>query len=242
MGPGYGMPFSFGQGPGFGSGYPGGFYGMPRPPMPFERTPRRGPDAPAYRSAPRGPGYGMPRPGYGMPRGMMPGYGMPQQGMMPGYGRAPQGQPGAMAPGMGQAMSMQDLVEKAKASKQFETLIQAVQAAGLVETLKGEGPFTVFAPKDSAFAKLPEGKLEALLDNPDELAKVLKYHVVSGVYPAQRLAGLDQVTSVEGSNIPLTRTTDGVQAAGAAVVVTNIRTSNGIIHVVDSVLLPPEEA
>lgn len=132
-----------------------------------------------------------------------------------------------------------DIVEVAVANGSFETLAAALTAAGLVETLQGDGPFTVFAPTDEAFAALPEGLLEALLleENRDVLVQILTYHVVSGaVYAADVTTG--DVPTVEGSNIAID-TADGVVLNGSATVVTaDVEASNGVIHVIDAVILP----
>lgn len=136
-------------------------------------------------------------------------------------------------------MSSQDIVDTAVSAGQFNTLVKAVQEAGLVETLKGEGPFTVFAPTDDAFAKVPQETLNALLADKDALAKVLTYHVVSGKVMAADVAGIDSATTVEGSDISIT-TEGGVKVNEANVVKTDIVTSNGVIHVIDSVILPPD--
>jgi uncharacterized surface protein with fasciclin (FAS1) repeats len=129
-----------------------------------------------------------------------------------------------------------DIVDTAVGAGSFNTLVKAVQAAGLVETLKGPGPFTVFAPTDEAFAKLPAGTLEKLLANPAELKKVLTYHVVSGkVMAADVKPG--KVKTVEGSSATLA-TKSGVTIDNAKVVKTDIACSNGVIHVIDAVILP----
>ena len=129
-----------------------------------------------------------------------------------------------------------DIVDTAVAAGSFKTLVTAVKAAGLVETLKSAGPFTVFAPTDEAFAKLPAGTLEKLLANPAELKKVLTYHVVSGkVMAADVKAG--KVKTVEGSSATLA-TKGGVTIDKANVVKTDIVCSNGVIHVIDAVILP----
>lgn len=131
------------------------------------------------------------------------------------------------------------IVEVAVAAGDFTTLVAAVEAAGLVETLSGEGPFTVFAPTDEAFAALPEGVLEKLLlpENAELLTRILTYHVVSGqVLAADVVAG--DVATVEGSTIALD-TMDGVTVNGASVVAADVLASNGVIHVIDAVILPP---
>ena len=140
-----------------------------------------------------------------------------------------------------------DIVDTAVKAGSFKTLVAAVKAAGLVETLKGDGPFTVFAPTDAAFAKLPKATLTSLLkpENKKKLASILTYHVVAGKYDAARITGTGKkkfgLKSVQGSNIAV-NLTDGVKVSGANVVKTDIKTSNGIIHVIDTVMLPPKAA
>ena len=147
---------------------------------------------------------------------------------------------GLIAAPTASAQQPRDIVDTAVAAGQFTTLVKAVQAAGLVDTLKGPGPFTVFAPTDAAFAKLPAGALDQLIANPTQLRAVLTYHVVPGrVMAAQVTNGLS-ANSVQGS--PLT-----FQVGGGSVKVNNSATvaqadvmaSNGVIHVIDTVLLPP---
>jgi uncharacterized surface protein with fasciclin (FAS1) repeats len=122
----------------------------------------------------------------------------------------------------------------------FNTLVTAVQAAGLVDTLNGEGPFTVFAPTDEAFAALPEGVLDGLLADPAALAEVLKYHVVSGEVLAADVVGLDSATTVQGEDIAIAVVDGTVVLNGTAnVVTTDVMASNGVIHVIDAVILPP---
>lgn len=133
-----------------------------------------------------------------------------------------------------------DLVEVAQASPDFETLVAAVVAADLVETLKGPGPFTVFAPTDAAFADLPSGTLETLLkpENKEQLAAILTYHVVSGRVLAEDLAGQrSRVPTVNGQTVHVDGRS-GVRVNGANVFTPNIEASNGVIHVIDGVLLP----
>jgi uncharacterized surface protein with fasciclin (FAS1) repeats len=133
-----------------------------------------------------------------------------------------------------------DIVDTAIDAGSFSTLVAAVQAAGLVETLKGEGPFTVFAPTDAAFAALPEGTVENLLkpENKDQLVAVLTYHVLSGKVMSGDIAGKElSAPTVQGSELDIDAT-DGVTVDGANVVTADIETSNGVIHVVDAVLLP----
>lgn len=134
----------------------------------------------------------------------------------------------------------QDIVDTAIAAGQFETLVAAVQAAGLVETLKGEGPFTVFAPNDAAFAALPAGTVENLLkpENKDMLVAVLTYHVIPGKVMAADIAGKKMdVATVQGSTLAVDAT-NGVMVDMATVIAADIETSNGVIHVIDKVVLP----
>jgi len=133
-----------------------------------------------------------------------------------------------------------DIVDTAIAAGSFETLVAAVQAAGLVDTLKGEGPLTVFAPTDEAFAALPEGTVESLLqeENRDQLVSILTYHVIPGAVMSSDIA--DQTLSVEtvqGAELAIDAT-DGVRVGEAMVVSADIEASNGVIHVIDTVLIP----
>ncbi|QDG79093.1 fasciclin domain-containing protein [Labrenzia sp. PHM005] len=133
-----------------------------------------------------------------------------------------------------------DIVDTAVGAGTFNTLVAAVQAAELVDTLKGDGPFTVFAPTDEAFAKLPAGTVEDLLkpENKDKLIAVLTYHVVPGKVMSSDIAGKKaDVASVQGDTIAVDAT-NGVKVDGASVVTADIETSNGVIHVIDSVILP----
>ena len=133
-----------------------------------------------------------------------------------------------------------DIVDTAVAAGQFNTLAAALDAAGLIETLKGDGPFTVFAPTDEAFAKLPEGTVENLLQpgNRDQLIAILTYHVVAGKVQAADVVKLDQATTVNGADVTITVADTGVQVDSANVIATDIGASNGVIHVIDSVILP----
>ena len=133
--------------------------------------------------------------------------------------------------------STNTIVDVAQSAGSFETLVTALKAADLVATLQGDGPFTVFAPTDAAFAALPEGALQGLLDNPDQLAQVLTLHVVAGNVPAADVVGLSSVTTVEGSSLDVDAS-DGVSIGGANVVQADIGASNGVIHVIDRVILP----
>ena len=134
-----------------------------------------------------------------------------------------------------------DIVAVAKSAGSFGTLLAAVKAAGLVETLQGAGPFTVFAPNDDAFAALPAGLVEALLmeENMDTLVKVLTYHVISGKVPAADVMAGDCPT-VEGSTMMITVGDSVVLNDSAKVIATDIMASNGVVHVIDSVLLPKD--
>lgn len=142
------------------------------------------------------------------------------------------------SPGSKEAGPRQDIVDTAVAAGSFKTLAKALEAAGLVQTLKGEGPFTVFAPSDEAFAKLPAGTIEKLLANPEQLRAVLTYHVVPGKVLASDVVKLDSARTVQGSKVTIDAS-NGVRVNNAAVVKTDIMTSNGVIHVIDTVLLPP---
>lgn len=132
------------------------------------------------------------------------------------------------------------IVEVASGTEGFGTLVAAVDAAGLVDTLNGEGPFTVFAPTDEAFAALPPGLLDALLlpENKETLAKILTYHVVPGTVMAADVTDGD-VATVEGQTVTLS-TADGVTVNGAKVIQADVVASNGVIHVIDAVILPPD--
>ena len=134
-----------------------------------------------------------------------------------------------------------DIVDTAVAAGSFKTLVAAVQAAGLVETLKGEGPFTVFAPTDEAFAKLPKGTVETLLkpENKNKLVAILTYHVVPGKVMAADVVKLTEAPTVQGSKAKVKVVDGAVMIDGAKVVKTDIETSNGVIHVIDAVILPP---
>ena len=133
-----------------------------------------------------------------------------------------------------------DIVDTAVAAGQFETLAAALGAADLVETLKGDGPFTVFAPTDEAFAKLPEGTVESLLkpENRDQLIAILTYHVVPGAVRAADVVKLDEAATVNGQSVAIQVADNGVQINNANVIATDIEASNGVIHVIDTVILP----
>ncbi len=133
-----------------------------------------------------------------------------------------------------------DIVDTAVSAKMFKTLVAAVKAAGLVDTLKGDGPFTVFAPTDEAFAKLPEGTVEELLkpENKDKLVSILTYHVVAGKVKASDVLKLKSAKTVQGSSVSIKVKGGKVMADSANVIKTDIEASNGVIHVIDSVLIP----
>ncbi|MEO0393851.1 MAG: fasciclin domain-containing protein [Pseudomonadota bacterium] len=133
-----------------------------------------------------------------------------------------------------------DIVDIAASNDNFSTLVAAVKAAGLVDTLKSDGPFTVFAPTDEAFASLPEGTVENLLkpENKDQLIAVLTYHVVSGKVKAEQVVDLDTATTVQGQAVDIAVTDAGVMVDNAKVIQTDIMATNGVIHVIDTVILP----
>lgn len=131
---------------------------------------------------------------------------------------------------------MANIVEIAVSNPDFSTLVAAVQAGGLVEALQTPGPFTVFAPTDAAFAKLPPGTVQTLVQNPPQLARILKFHVAAGRYTQADLAKLGVVTSLEGAPIPID-CSDGFEVKNATVVAADIEADNGIIHVIDNVIL-----
>ena len=136
-----------------------------------------------------------------------------------------------------------DIVDTAAGAGSFDTLVAAVQAADLVGTLKGDGPYTVFAPTDAAFAKLPDGTVETLLkpENRDQLVSILTYHVVPGKVTSGDIAGKRvQPETVQGANLNVDATDGGVKVNTASVTTADIMTSNGVIHVIDSVLMPPK--
>lgn len=142
----------------------------------------------------------------------------------------------ALTAGTALSAMAQDVVDTAVKAGNFTTLVAAVKAAGLVDTLKGPGPFTVFAPTDAAFAKVPKATLDALLADKAALTKVLTYHVVPGkVMAANVKAG--KVKTVEGQELTIT-TTGGVMVDNAKVVATDVGASNGVIHAIDTVLMP----
>jgi uncharacterized surface protein with fasciclin (FAS1) repeats len=162
-------------------------------------------------------GYGPHAPRYMAPAGYMTPVGMGYSAEKKGYGSSKS----SMKP---------DIVATAKAAGSFNTLLSALNAAELTSVLEGDGPFTVFAPTDEAFANLPEGTLEALLADKEKLAAILKYHVVAGELTAKDVTAKSELDTVEGSKLP----TGSISVAKA-----DIMASNGVIHVIDEVLVPP---
>jgi len=131
-----------------------------------------------------------------------------------------------------------NIIETAEGAGQFNTLLAAVEAAGLTDTLSGEGPFTVFAPTDEAFAKIPAADLEALLQDTETLTAILTYHVVSGKVTSDQVVNLTSATTVQGSDVAIAVTDGNVTVDGANVVAVDIEASNGVIHVIDTVITP----
>ncbi|MBE0538199.1 MAG: fasciclin domain-containing protein [Ignavibacterium sp.] len=135
--------------------------------------------------------------------------------------------------------SSKDIVTTAVDAGIFNTLATALTEAGLIETLQGKGPFTVFAPTDDAFAKLPEGTVEGLLKDKEALKKVLLYHVVSGNLMAGDVVKLSEATTVEGSKVKIKVVDGNVMINDAKVITADVKASNGVIHIIDTVILPP---
>jgi len=144
---------------------------------------------------------------------------------------------GSTMAGYNAKVAEKDIVDTAVAAGTFETLVAAVKAAGLVDTLKSDGPFTVFAPNDEAFAKLPAGTVEGLLKDPKKLAAILTYHVVAGKNDAAAVVAAKAFTTVQGESLSV-GTEGGATIGGAKILTTDIMTSNGVIHVIDTVLIP----
>lgn len=140
----------------------------------------------------------------------------------------------------GEMHAMPTIVETAAGNADFSTLVAALKAAGLVDVLSGEGPFTVFAPTNAAFAKLPAGTVESLLapENKQKLVDILTYHVVPGAVYAKDVVELSEATTVQGGTVDISTSAAGVMVDNANVVTTDIKASNGVIHVIDSVILP----
>ena len=141
----------------------------------------------------------------------------------------------------GSEAARRDIVDTAVGAGSFTTLVAAVQAAGLEETLRGAGPFTVFAPTDAAFAALPAGTLDSLLlpENREQLRSILTYHVVSGRVMASEAAAMTSAPTVQGASAPIAHVEGGLTIGGARIVTTDIACSNGVIHVIDAVMMPP---
>lgn len=137
-------------------------------------------------------------------------------------------------------MATKDIVTTAVEAGSFTTLAAALEAADLVSVLQGEGPFTVFAPTDAAFAKLPAGTVEALLADTDALTRVLTYHVVAGRVTSAMVVGLSEAQTVAGVAAPIEVRSGEVYVGGAKVITVDVPASNGVIHIIDSVMLPPE--
>jgi uncharacterized surface protein with fasciclin (FAS1) repeats len=144
---------------------------------------------------------------------------------------------GPMKSDMKHSGAQLNIVETAMGNSDFSTLVALVKEAGLVDTLSSEGPFTLFAPTNAAFAKIPAADLIALKNDKAKLASVLTYHVVSGNVPASKVVGLSKATTVQGSSVAIS-STDGVKVGDANVTKTDIMTSNGVIHIIDTVLIP----
>ncbi|MEO7137254.1 MAG: fasciclin domain-containing protein [Gemmatimonadales bacterium] len=142
------------------------------------------------------------------------------------------------AQGYSESPAQGDIIETAVAAGSFNTLAKAIEAAGLTETLKGEGPFTVFAPTDEAFARLPEGTVDALLKDKAKLTAILTYHVVSGKVSSTDVAGMSSAKTVNGQPISIKAKGGKVMIDKATVIQADIAASNGVIHVIDQVLMP----
>ena len=149
----------------------------------------------------------------------------------------------AICAGTATAAPQADIVQTAQSAGQFKTLVAAVQAAGLTSTLEGKGPYTVFAPTDEAFAKLPAGTVDSLLkpENRDKLRAILLYHVVAGRVDAARVMKMSSAKTVEGGTLAIRVSGGKVMVNDATVVKADIHASNGIIHVIDTVLMPPQQ-
>ena len=148
----------------------------------------------------------------------------------------------ATAPAMAGSKA-KNIVDTAAGAGQFNTLVTAIKAAGLAETLSGKGPFTVFAPTDAAFKKLPAGTLDDLLkpENKAKLASILTYHVVPGKVMSSDLSGTMTPKTVEGSTVKIDAT-DGVKVDGATVTTADVAASNGVIHIIDTVIMPKSQS
>jgi uncharacterized surface protein with fasciclin (FAS1) repeats len=142
-----------------------------------------------------------------------------------------------------EATKKPNIVEVAAGNEDFTTLVAAVQAADLVDALSSEGPYTVFAPTNEAFAKLPNGTVEMLLlpENKDKLVAILTYHVVAGDVSAAEVVELTEVTTLQGGTAAISVTEEGVTIDGAKVLITDLDASNGVVHVIDTVMMPASE-
>ncbi|MDE0951719.1 MAG: fasciclin domain-containing protein [Halioglobus sp.] len=142
-----------------------------------------------------------------------------------------------------EATKKPNIVEVAAGNEDFTTLVAAVQAADLVDVLSSEGPYTVFAPTNEAFAKLPDGTVEMLLlpENKDKLVAILTYHVVAGDVSAAEVVGLTEVTTLQGGTAAVIVTEEGVTIDGAKVLITDLDASNGVVHVIDTVMMPASQ-
>ena len=134
--------------------------------------------------------------------------------------------------------SEKDIVSIAVESGSFNTLVKALNETGLVEALQGDGPFTVFAPTDEAFAKLPEGTIESLLADKETLKSILLYHVVSGNYSSKEVANIDEAKTLAGKDVMITINNGSVMINNSKVTTADIKASNGVIHIIDTVLIP----
>jgi len=144
----------------------------------------------------------------------------------------------ALAMGQSALAESKDIVDTAVSAGNFTTLVKAIGVAGLADTLKGPGPFTVFAPDDAAFAKVPNGALTELLGDKPKLVKVLTLHVVKGDVTSKDVAKLKKVTTLEGETLPIKKANGKVKIGAAEVTSTDIMCTNGVIHVIDTVLMP----
>jgi uncharacterized surface protein with fasciclin (FAS1) repeats len=138
-------------------------------------------------------------------------------------------------------VALKTIVETAKEAGDFRTLMTAIRKAGLYETLEGRGPFTVFAPTDEAFSALPKGALNGLLKAPEKLKSVLLYHVLKGEHPASKVVGMKRAKTLSGDEIRIRKSGAEVMIGESRVAKADISCSNGVIHVIDKVLMPPEK-
>jgi transforming growth factor-beta-induced protein len=143
-------------------------------------------------------------------------------------------------PGQNASKPKKTITEKVVASKRFDTLESLVVSAGLAETLSGKGPYTVFAPTDKAFSKVPPETLEALGNDPAALRRVLLYHVADGRYPAARVVRKRSIKTLAGPRLKVKATKRAVRVGGARVIIADIKASNGVIHAINRVLIPPQ--